>query len=305
MKPTELYFEPVLIGFATLFITGMMASPALEAWLIDAGDLDKLAVTVAASYFVGIVVDRVADAILDRINHHHRLKFALKQLRRRTSDNERDPFPEDAYHVATLQNQQATEYVYYLRSRIRLMRAMLVLSPAFGVAVALRISRFVDPTSVVDSIWHRGAIGMVCATYVFAVVFRLRETSVVTAPRLRDRRSSHFAPPRTDGLLDSAVLEWYLERIGPEQPLWRFAARNEPLLFAALLLAMFAGVLTGATTGRVIVGLLTAAGVVFIIGVLGWCWWRVTGTFYTFLHNYSCITSHARTDENTDGLGGR
>jgi hypothetical protein len=263
-----------------------MGSSALEAWLIDA-DLGELAVAVAASYFVGIVVDRVADAILDPINHHHRLKFALKQLRRRTSDNGRDPFPEDAYHVATLQNPQATEYVYYLRSRIRLLRAMLVLSPAFGVAVALRISSAVDP------IWRHVAIGIVCAIYALAVVFRLKETRAATAARVRDRRSSNLAAPRTDGLLDTAVLEWYLARIGPEQPLWRFAVRNEPLSFAAFLLAMFAGILAGATTDRVIVGLLTATGVVFVIGVLGWCWWRVTGTFYTFLHNYSRITSRA------------
>ena len=198
MKPAELYFEPVLIGLATLFVAAMMGSRELEAWLLHA-DIGELAIAIAAAYFVGIVVDRTADAILDPLNHHHRLQVAMKELRGRNVEDRSDPFPEDAYHIATTESEQASEYVYYLRSRIRLTRAMLVLAPACAVGVALRFS---DASASTQHV----AVALVYAIYGIALLNRCREVKQATATLLAVPHAN-LGPPRTRDLVDTSVLE--------------------------------------------------------------------------------------------------
>ena len=93
MKTSELLVEPVLIGFAVLATIAWMASPDLESWLLEA-DIGKLAAAATAAYFAGIVFDRLADTIVSRLDHHHRLQFALRE-RKKLDKGSPDPFPED------------------------------------------------------------------------------------------------------------------------------------------------------------------------------------------------------------------
>jgi hypothetical protein len=284
MKPAELYFEPVLIGLATLFIAGLLGLPALESRLLGAG-AGEVAAAVATAYFVGIVVDRVSDAMLDPINHRHRLLFARKEPRVDAAGKRCDPFPEDAYHVATLGSEQASDYVHYLRSRIRLMRAMLVLAPACGVGFAVRLSQE-------GSLTRAGAIAVVCVTYGLAIILRCREASVLAMPE-RFRKNGSVTL-RTDRLAEVKVLAWYDERFPPRQALWKFAIRNEPLSIPAAALAVYAGLVAGSAArsqvgvlAAIVYGLLHTVGTLFITAVLAWCWWRITHTYFTFLRNYS------------------
>ena len=75
MKTTELFVEQVVIGMAALATAGLLASPRMFDWLAEA-DTSDFAFAVVAAYLVGMVYDRVADTLMERLEKHARLTFA-------------------------------------------------------------------------------------------------------------------------------------------------------------------------------------------------------------------------------------
>src|SRR5262249_3875354 len=233
MKPGEVYVEPVLIGFATLLIAAMMGSRELESWLLTVST-GELAAALAASYFVGIIVDRLGDAVLDPLNQHHRLLFALDEMERPEKPRGRDPFPEDRYNVMRMKEEQAADHIDYLRSRIRLMRAMVVLAPAAGVAVALRMAtssqhaRTLTQVRMMEIVQY-ATIFVVCLFYIVVVILRCGKSPL----------------PRTDQLTNPARLKDYrkdyLQGCSHHVPFATFAMRNERLWDVVVALAVLAG----------------------------------------------------------------
>ena len=229
MKAGELFVEPVLIGFGVLLTVAMMGFPKLEEWLLKT-EWGQLALAAGAAYFSGIVFDRVADTILGRLEHLHRLRFATSELARGSVKLQRDPFPEDQYHIALMGPDQAWEHAYYLRSRIRLTRAMLVLIPALGVAAAIRAAD--EPYWV-----YCVAVSLVVLTYSFAIFVRTRELVPVIREELISNPSGCFGLPRTNGLTSREVAEWLKRTTGKPSPLAAYIIRNEPLAWGAVVLA--------------------------------------------------------------------
>src|SRR6187401_322770 len=130
MKSTELFVEQTLTGFLVL---AAAAAPfvSLETLqkLPDGAkggiDISKAAGAIGVAYLLGIVFDRFADTLLERFNRWNRLLFAIELVREKEALSKEDPFPEDRLQIEVIgQGDEAWEWMDYIRSRIRVARAM-------------------------------------------------------------------------------------------------------------------------------------------------------------------------------------
>jgi hypothetical protein len=137
VNATDVYVEQLIIG-------GIVVAIAVVLWTGVLPPLDKewgqIAVYVAIAYLAGLIYDRVGDTLLERIEQRQRLEFAIKQWRKNRGDG--DPYPEDRYRAYVLaQGEELARQYNYLRTRVRLTRAVASLLPAGTVAVLVHDGR--------------------------------------------------------------------------------------------------------------------------------------------------------------------
>src|SRR5205823_7763116 len=122
MKTTDLFVEQVLIGLLVLLAPGLAFLAGVRSFLAHNQELTKQlisgALLVAAAYLVGIVYDRVADTLLEDIEQHNRIRYV------RRHEDRPDDFPETKYRMVVYRTGGASTYAAYLRSRMRLSRAL-------------------------------------------------------------------------------------------------------------------------------------------------------------------------------------
>lgn len=143
MNTAELIVELVLAG--VLFLAALVAPAVAAGWRVgDLGADVLVPATIAAGFMLGIIIDRVADSILERWERIERIKFARDD---RTQDRRkalvgngpvRDPFPEEWMRHrlwAHASEAQVKEYDR-IRVRLRVARNMAVLTPALATSAA-------------------------------------------------------------------------------------------------------------------------------------------------------------------------
>ena len=81
---------------------------------------------LGVAYLIGIVYDRVADTLMEDIEGHYRNLFAV----------DTGAFAEDRLRIRALRTEQSSSYAGYLRTRIRLSRALATLFPGLSCALA-------------------------------------------------------------------------------------------------------------------------------------------------------------------------
>ena len=293
MKTTELFIEQVFIGLAVLLTAALMLSPDF-AQKYAGIDLSKAVVIVAGAYLIAIT-DRFSDTLLQDLERHCRLLYALG-LHYASPTQTSDPFPEDEWRCKAILESGASEYLHYLRSRIRLARGLASLGSAAGMAAAL---------SLIDSDLLRitGAIA-VAGVYSAAFLFKITRRPRPTADAVKDSRAGSFDLPRTTDLRTPEIRSWYERRIGgydlPGRRStlgWQFPVKNEPLVLVALLLAVAAGVTaavgfslrSGMTVQGVLLGFGIAVGASAATALCGWTWWRMLGTLFAFLRTFAQV----------------
>ena len=160
MNTTEVYVEPVFVGFLVLLAVALPWFPELAGFLMPPSDTpsteanldDNLAIKVffgglmiGCAYLIGVIVDRFIDSALAPIEKHNRLQFALKQIVNSTPpyDWASDPYPEDELRAKVLLGnaESANGWIDGLRTRIRLKRAMAFTTPAITHALAILLDR--------------------------------------------------------------------------------------------------------------------------------------------------------------------
>jgi len=157
MKTTDLYLEQVLIGFLVILIAALPWIPQLWA---HSGDV-KTGISIIGgsaalgfAFFIGIPFDRLADTLSERLDIRHRLKFALDYLIKPEADRKDfpvgDPFPEDMLMILCRRDQSVTRAHDYLRSRLRLTRALAVYAPAMAFIATLSVARWETAGTKVD-----------------------------------------------------------------------------------------------------------------------------------------------------------
>jgi hypothetical protein len=279
LNTTELFAEQVLAGLLVILIAGLVyfypLSLEYQQHLASKDYLEQIIAggfILSAAYFLGVVYDRVADTLLQDLESSCRIHFALKSLASGESFTapSSDPFEDGKYRILVLANQQATEHMEYLRSRIRLTRALATAIPGIMLALLLamdygRASRW----------WGRVALA-IPVTYLGTLLLK-----GVKWKRFFER------PPKTYQLDE---LERYMRRarmLGessqrPRHILWLLLHDEVWFGLGTLLVASSALILSTRSYSRfwvVLVGLI-------LTFIVGWTWWRISITFYAFLRNY-------------------
>jgi hypothetical protein len=281
LKTTEIFAEQVLIGLLVILMPALVfykplklvylnhpTSPGLLEQVIAGGLL------LGTAYVIGIVYDRVADTLLQDLESHGRLHFALRPFKVKGSDTftvpPSDPFEDGKYRILILSNPQATGHMEYLRSRIRLTRALATLVPGIMVSILLATD---DGTA---GLWW----------YIAAVALPIIYAISLFIKGLKSERIKEYRPPKT---YDLPNVEKYMKRgcmlingSGKPRSVKWFVVRDE-IWLALFLISVAALTLTRSSYGRksvVVAGLLLTL-------IVGWAWWRVSGTFYAFLRDYA------------------
>lgn len=143
MNTAELIVELVLAG--VLFLAALVAPAVAAGW--RPGDLGAdvlVPAAIAAGFMLGVIIDRLADSILERWERMERLAFAhdpRTERRRRALIGTKpfaDPFPEEwMRHTLWAHASEARVKEYdRIRVRLRVARNMAVLTPALATSVA-------------------------------------------------------------------------------------------------------------------------------------------------------------------------
>jgi hypothetical protein len=154
MNTAQLHVEQVLIGALVLFAGLLPWVPELVVYLEQAGNVVDLvagATAIGAAYLIGILFDRLADTVTERLERHHRLRFALDRRFIHKCDGWTpgspwsDPFPEDDYRMRALrQPGPVVAWIDYHRSRLRLSRSMALYLPVVTWCAVVGVGRFRD-----------------------------------------------------------------------------------------------------------------------------------------------------------------
>ena len=266
MKSTELFVEQTLTGFLVLTAAAapFISMETLQKLPDDAKggiDIGSAAGAIGAAYLLGVVFDRFADTLLERLNRWNRLLFAMEIMKDGEAPSKEDPFPEDQLQIEVIrQGDQAWEWMDYLRSRIRIARAMAAFVPALALSLMLSIG-FRDQPKVINA-----ALIVIVVAYLTSFL----------ASRILERSSQRL--PKTYELQSDADCQ-HASRM--------MSTAKEPVAWlAVVLIALGIGLISiGPTPGWGTMAAILAAGT-FLTGISGWTWWRTTMTFMQFLHDF-------------------
>jgi hypothetical protein len=311
MNTTELYVEPVFIGALVLAMLVAPWAPELIALLKPLEGLIGGAILVGASFLVGIVADRLIDSILEAPARHSRLRFACSKVSPEDWDAKgwKDPYPEDELRLRVMRDDtgKLADFLDYVRTRMRLVRAIAALSPglAYSAVVGLVRWRFrgvteplTFPLPLVGLQWQeRWGVWLVPLTYavllpVGLLIFRALDP-LGTWVRKQKRpfrargpvKAGRWRPPRSDQ--GDAMKIYAKEERGGLLPdrsdrHLLYDILLQPFSFAALLLLAFAFALAWAGPWQdARAAAATGLGLAF---ATFWAWWRITYTFMTYVY---------------------
>ena len=271
MNTTDVFVEQVLVGGLVLAVFVLM-SPEWTDSLLDGGlgfggFAGLGAVGIGCAYLIGIIADRVIDTLLQDLERWNRLRYAVTEGCERYGPD--DLFPEDKLRTLVMAHEGPARYADYLRSRIRLTRALAVLSPAISAAVVL---------GSVESFGQRRYWGIGLAA-VYMAAFLLRNWAGSWAKVERPRRKGNLVTigvrcsvPRTDASRE--VLEYYSGK--------KVRCRDVVLHWTLILLVglQVAAVAFSDPTASY----LFVVGGGWLLSVLSlWSWSRISKTFYAHI----------------------
>ena len=267
MKSTELFVEQTLTGFLVLTAAAapFVSMETLQKLPDDAKggiDIGSAAGAIGAAYLLGVVFDRFADTLLERLNRWNRLLFAIKLMKDDKALEPDDPFPEDRLQIELIkQGDEAWEWMDYLRSRIRIARAMTAFVPALTLSLMLAVGLHDRPRAI------NAALTIVVVAYLASFL----------ASRILERSKSQRLP-KTYELEDAEDCD---------RACMMMSTTKEPVAWlAVVMITVGLGLIAiGKSPGWGTMAAILAAGTA-VTGISGWTWWRTTLTFMQFLHDY-------------------
>jgi hypothetical protein len=266
MKSTELFVEPTLTGFLVLTAAAapFISWENLQKLPDDASggiDISSAAGAIGAAYLLGVVFDRFADTLLERFNRWNRLLFAIELKEKNEGLSPEDPFPEDQIQIEVIhQGDEAWEWMDYLRSRIRVARAMAAFVPALALSIELAMG-LRDRQGLVKAV-----LASIVGAYVVAfLVSRVLEKSSRRLPKTFHLRTAEDC----------------------EHARKNMRTTREPAFWLGIFLIALGVVLIPFADAphRDAMASVLATGIV-LGGISAWVWWRTTVTFMQFLSDF-------------------
>jgi hypothetical protein len=266
MKTTELFVEQTLTGFLVLTAGAapFLSWESLQKLPDEAKggiDISSAAGAIGVAYLLGVIFDRFADTLLERVNRWNRLLFAIELKEGNKALSPDDPFPEDRLQIEVIhEGDEAWEWMDYIRSRIRVARAMTAFVPALTLSMELAMGLRDRPGII------KAVLAIIVAAYVASfLVSQILERSSRRLPKTYDLH--------TDEDCQGARA--------------KMRATREPVFWlGVLLLTLGLGLIPlGAAPGQTAMAAVLATGAV-LTAISGWAWWRTTETFMQFLRDF-------------------
>ena len=274
MKTTEIFAEQIIIGFLILGIIVLSNVINIE-WnklQLNLENIGKGILIIALAYLLGIIFDRFADTLLSRHEQLNRLKFA-KDLKKKFQDtlfSQKDPFPEEIWRMRILARKDGTtDFMEYLRSRIRLSRSLAVFLPALTISGLLKIG--LDTNSDYFLNMTRITLGFIALVYTLAFL-----VVILISDSKKDSKFVKWELPKTwdkDLKIKMKNFKW-----------WR-----EPVTISLIIFFLIGVLVIILIEIKVPESILTTIPI-YLIGsgltaLSAWSWWRITGTFMQLLKN--------------------
>ncbi|NUO09967.1 MAG: hypothetical protein HUU08_15055 [Candidatus Brocadia sp.] len=278
MKTTEIFVEQVLIGLLVL-ATGFLPYIPMEKIkeLKEFNSLIEGAVIIAIAYLVGIVLDRFADTLLERLEQYHRLRYALDLIEEGKQHSSDDPYPEDRLQIKILKDSKETnERMQYLRSRMRLTRALAIFTPALTISGLLSLWQYKDnipPGYIIYFLGGAALIYILC--FICILVLSCKRYKLPKTYRIDIQKVKEFYKNNPNKRVISPI---YI--VNEKEPR-KFSWCREPTTIAAgLLFLMMISIAVYYREEHALLVLLTGLG---ISSLAAWSWWRISATFMKFL----------------------
>lgn len=284
LKSTEIVVEQLVVGLVFILVVLLFVfGNDITAVASSGGTFQSFVysvVVVLAAYAVGIFVDRWADTSLQNIEAQLRLKVALRFADRDTLSawcemkslrESIDPLPEDRIRIRILEDGgAAAEYHDYLRTRLRITRAIAFMLPSLFVASAAAA------TNVGADL--RTALGALVALVYFTTVFWVSE------------QGDEFLPPRTSKVekISRYVREFYEGEPGNIATDW---GRIGKPLFAGLagnaaICALIVAFRPDNLPENLLYWIMPVA-LLIVSGLAATTWSRIANTFFLFMSDYN------------------
>lgn len=333
MNTAELYVEPILVGALVIALLSLPLAP--EILEILRSELFKSfagvalgAILVGLIYFVGIVADRLIDSCLEALERHNRVRYALGTLdvpqwldiynAEHREDvfllsGSGDLFPEDELRWRVFTDAaRIADSLDYIRTRVRLLRALTFLLPGLVFAGALGALRLMltfkcagpsgtasppgrircDQTDWIVSLSVGEAafpVFVAPIVYVF-VILAAAVLRVWGASQWRKNKvpccGGVWAPPNTRRYW--RVTQYAKYRGWPvaelsNRRLWLDIVR-QPVVWGSVLLLLGSSPAIWLLSGKsVLAGVAGVATGLLLTAFAGWAWWRITGTYMAYL----------------------
>jgi hypothetical protein len=296
-----LFVELILSGAMALLMLVLPFHPELRPLLprAEGGKLDLAvfgAAFLGAAYLLGAITDRLADTLLETLQRHNRLRFAVtgRELPP-VGEKWPDLFPENKLRVQlSCAGGGAEEWADYLRSRIRLCRCAAVYVPGLTVAGLIATWRHVTndkpDTARLFADWWLPVLGF-CYLVLPAVTLPCFKPPPRTDPVKRDgdgerERQQHVRNYQTRRSLLSRA------KFTCRDTLQQFCCAaldglGSPGSWGPGLLLLAAGVFSVVAPGPAprAMRLIGATGVTLSL-LAFWAWWRMTGTLMSFPRDF-------------------
>jgi hypothetical protein len=298
MKTTEIFIEQVLIGFIVLATCLLPVHHAIESYS-SGKDVFVAVAAVGVAYLLGIIFDRYADACVQRYEQHLRVRYAIKLSP--LPDGPADPFPEDRYRIQQLKaGAGLAEWFNYLRSTIRLSRALAVFTPGLTLAGVMAIRNW--PEFDETAAW---GYYVLAATYLGLPVISLVAGKSLfgsgVAPKTYDPVGmDNYRSDRALGKDAKARFEHLFTQ--SMDLLWSQTMAGGILIFAAAIVLA-----AGNSPHRDVAVVLTACGFAFTI-LSAWAWATMQKTFMEYLHlsnKYGAAGTASTTSEASGAVSPR
>jgi hypothetical protein len=297
MKATEVFVEQVLIGFLVLVALALMFTPEFEevAKLLPTdmgGGIAKAIGLTGIAYLVGIPSDRLIDTILAGLEQRSRLQYAKDK--KPAGEYATDWFPEGEWRLAVLRHGGGPLSQFnYLRSRIRLSRALAAICPVLTLAAMMAAMRPVTDGRWVYVAWrelvwllqpHEMLAGFtIGATYFVALVVGVVSKRLM--PQTKDLPLVAVTETEISGGSVKKVTAWCRRHFLAwcRCHSWVFCGLTTLCLVVLLVLGALLAYLSGWNSK--VVGFGVTGGILCIVSA--WSWLRIMRTQQVLLKDFN------------------
>jgi hypothetical protein len=276
MQTTNLVVEQMIIGILTVLAGALLISCKLVVSLFEI-DLGAAVILLAVVYLAGIIFDKLADTLLQDVEQALVLCKAFQRTEGKPPLS--DPFPIEILRIWMLDKsgQGLTDHADYVRSRIRLSRALMVVTPALTAGAASAVIE----ASGGSTFLRIGLAGIVVFFYTLAFLMKATDTQWLNGKKL----------PKTQNLVEEPVYiknkeKYYVDprKASFPQGTLRYILQNEPLSWLLLLYAFcLSSILLEGGWWELISLPIIGFGLTLFFG---WTWMRINKTQLALLDDF-------------------